>query len=375
MNHDMAVSPIVATLVLIVVAVIGAVAVGTIMGTFSSDVSKQANAGQAASASQTQVLVAGSTTLQPAELNLQSDYQKLNPGVQLNVQGGGSGAGVVAVANGIADIGASSSASAITSAQAANPNDPNFQNLYYTMIGGRGVVWIQDASKVAVAGNVIDAADLNTAYLDASTNGGKTTAATTGADPIASGVTMLQREASSGTMSTAFGWAGSAMSANKTPGFSGITTEPGNAQMLAAVQAGTSAKPVIGFVDSGYAISGGILSNTSASGISLMGVSQDSITYVPTHANIEAALKDWVKGNSQTISTSNYPQKLTGGLYWITRGNSPTVSNAAGIITSSGSSSASSVVTNLINFAKAPTEATAYENAGMYSIYDFAPTS
>ena len=68
MNHDMAVSPIVATLVLIVVAVIGAVAVGTIMGTFSSDVSKQANAGQAASASQTQVLVAGSTTLQPAEL-------------------------------------------------------------------------------------------------------------------------------------------------------------------------------------------------------------------------------------------------------------------------------------------------------------------
>ena len=76
MNHDMAVSPIVATLVLIVVAVIGAVAVGTIMGTFSSDVSKQANAGQAASASQTQVLVAGSTTLQPAELNLQSDYQK-----------------------------------------------------------------------------------------------------------------------------------------------------------------------------------------------------------------------------------------------------------------------------------------------------------
>ena len=78
-------------------------------------------------------------------------------------------------------------------------------------------------------------------------------------------------------------------------------------QMLAAVQAGTSAKPVIGFVDSGYAISGGILSNTSASGISLMGVSQDSITYVPTHANIEAALKDWVKGNSQTISDFELP--------------------------------------------------------------------
>ena len=34
MSNEVAVSPIVATLVLIVVAVIGAVAVGTIMGTF-----------------------------------------------------------------------------------------------------------------------------------------------------------------------------------------------------------------------------------------------------------------------------------------------------------------------------------------------------
>ena len=71
------------------------------MGTFSTDVSKQANAWQAASASQTQVLVAGSTTLFPAELNLQSDYQKANSGFQLNVQGGGSGAGVAAVTSGI----------------------------------------------------------------------------------------------------------------------------------------------------------------------------------------------------------------------------------------------------------------------------------
>ena len=65
MNNDMAVSPIVATLVLIVVAVIGAVAVGTIMGTFSTSVSKNVNAQQASSASQSEILVAGSTTVDP----------------------------------------------------------------------------------------------------------------------------------------------------------------------------------------------------------------------------------------------------------------------------------------------------------------------
>ena len=79
----------------------------------------------------------------------------------------------------------------------------------------------------------------------------------------------------------------------------------GNAAMLAAVQAGTSAKPVIRFVDSGYAISGGILSNTSASGISSVMVSdpQDSITYIPTHANIKALSRTGYKGNAQDTTS------------------------------------------------------------------------
>ncbi|HVP97027.1 substrate-binding domain-containing protein [Methanoregula sp.] len=105
MNNEMAVSPIVATLVLIVVAVIGAVAVGTIMGTFSTDVSKQASAGQAASASSTNVLLAGSTTIQPAMNLVAADYMAANPGVKITVQGGGSGAGLQSVSSGIADIG------------------------------------------------------------------------------------------------------------------------------------------------------------------------------------------------------------------------------------------------------------------------------
>jgi len=372
MNHDMAVSPIVATLVLIVVAVIGAVAVGTIMGTFSTDVSKQASASQASSASATEILVAGSTTLLPAELNLQTDFQKANPGYQLNVQGGGSGAGVASVTSGISDIGASSSASTITGAQTVNPNDPNYQNLYYTMIGGRGVVFIQDASNTAVPTNVVSAGDLNAAYVDASANSGKITS-THGNITYSVPVTMEQREAGSGTMFTAFGWIGSLAAKNASSGFANIASQNGNAAMLAAVQAGSSTSPVIGFVDAGYAFTGTVTSNVTATGISVMGVVDGTqmAAYVPTHANIKAALKDWVKGNSQG---TNYPQKLTGGLYWITKGTAPTVS-VNGIITAPGTSAASSVVNNLINFAKSPGEATAFNNAGMYSLYDFAPTS
>ena len=147
MNHDMAVSPIVATLVLIVVAVIGAVAVGTIIGyLLVRCIETGVRLAGGVCISNRDPSVAGSTTLLPAEMNLQTDYQKANPGIQVNVQGGGSGAGAASVASGISDIGAASSASTIITAQTANPNDPNYQGLYYTMIGGRGVVFIQDAS-------------------------------------------------------------------------------------------------------------------------------------------------------------------------------------------------------------------------------------
>src|SRR5208337_557432 len=108
MNNEMAVSPIVATLVLIVVAVIGAVAVGTIMGTFSTSVSKNVNSNQANSASQTEILVAGSTTIDPITQAAAKVYSATNPGVKITSQAIASGAGIQAVGNGVADIGATS---------------------------------------------------------------------------------------------------------------------------------------------------------------------------------------------------------------------------------------------------------------------------
>jgi len=370
-NNDMAVSPVVATLVLIVVAVIGAVAVGTIMGTFSSDVSKKASAGQAGDAAASEILIAGSTTCIPAELNLANDYSRQNPGFQINVQGGGSAQGPQSVALGIADIGATSSASAITTAMNNNANDPIYQNLYFTQIGGRGVVFIQDSTKAAVPTNVVSAGDLLAAYTDANLNKGKTTTANgnvTGPGSVGN-VTMVQREAGSGTMSTAFSWIGGAAKTAKDTGFANLSTQSSNAAMLTAVKAGTATAPAVGFVDSGYAISGGLTSTTTAPGISIMNVVDSTAPtagYAASHANIKAALKDWYYANAQG---TNYPQGLVGGLYWVTKGSSPSSFN--GNVVVEGKSTAGSAVTGLISFAKSPVEAAAFNNVGMYSMYDF----
>src|SRR5271154_2786048 len=60
-----AVSPVVATLVLIVVAIVGAIAVGLIMSRVASDTSNQANVGSVAGGSQGTLLIGGSTTIYP----------------------------------------------------------------------------------------------------------------------------------------------------------------------------------------------------------------------------------------------------------------------------------------------------------------------
>ncbi|NPV80957.1 MAG: phosphate ABC transporter substrate-binding protein [Firmicutes bacterium] len=52
--------------------------------------------------------IAGSTSVQPFAELLAEDYMKLNSGVVINVQGGGSSAGARAAMNGVADIGAMS---------------------------------------------------------------------------------------------------------------------------------------------------------------------------------------------------------------------------------------------------------------------------
>lgn len=147
-ENEHAVSPIVATLVLIVVAVVGAVAVGTIMGTFSSDVSKQASSGDVASRSSTEILAGGSTTVYPLAVLAAQEYMKQNQGVKITVQPGGSGVGITGVGQDLLDIGMSSE-------ELKDTQKAAYPNLVRHEIGGSAVVVI--ANKATVAGGAVNA--------------------------------------------------------------------------------------------------------------------------------------------------------------------------------------------------------------------------
>lgn len=253
-QNDMAVSPIVATLVLVVVAVVGAVAVGTIMGTFSSDVSQEANSGDVAKASATEILIVGSTTVQPASEALAKEYMKLHPGFKITVQGGGSGVGVAAAGQDIADIGSASRA-------LKDEEKADWPTLETYQIGGSGVaIIVPDGSDIV--GVTIDGLqevydqtitdDSEVVGIDNTDGDGIIETGEVGA--AGSGdfdLTVYQRSESSGTEETV---------AKEYLDFDGnfpddvaATGVAGNQGMLTAIAAGTpTLDERLGFVDLGY---------------------------------------------------------------------------------------------------------------------------
>jgi phosphate transport system substrate-binding protein len=326
-NNDMAVSPIVATLVLIVVAVIGAVAVGTIMGTFSTDVSKKTNTGDIAGASSTEILIAGSTTVQPASELLAKAFMKENPSMKINVQGGGSGAGVSSVGLGIVDIGSSSDLKKITDAIASGKDE--YKDLQYTQIGGSGVVVIVNDA-YSVASPTITKAELFNAYQNM-------TAAYAVQAPgvsanIPAGTILYTRGESSGTKDT----------------FSEFISNDGKAKTLT-----DNAKPVVGndllasTVKTATVDSLGFTDFGIANSVGAKMVSVDTLT--PSKDNILDALK--------TGKSTKYPAGMTRGLYYITKGE-PTP-----------------VVKNFINFAASPGANQYYNKVGMFGVTEFYATA
>jgi len=105
-NNDEGVSPIIATLILIVVAIIGAAAVGLIMGSFSNNVSKQAAGDGGASQASAQLNIAGSTTVQPVTAALIPGFEAQHQNLVVNNAPGGSGVGIASAVNGLVDLGA-----------------------------------------------------------------------------------------------------------------------------------------------------------------------------------------------------------------------------------------------------------------------------
>lgn len=321
MDNEAAVSPIVATLVLIVVAVVGAVAVGTIMGTFSNDVSSQANAGDVAGASATEILIAGSTTVQPVSELLAEGYMEGHSGVKVSVQGGGSGAGVASAGMGIVDIGAASR-------NMKSTETAKYTDLVAHPIGGSIVV--------AIVPTGTDVTALTTAD-----DGAALVAVFNETD---SSWTSVTREEESGTEDSFVDWC---ISVDGNFELAEDVECTGNQGVVDYVASKTSSDSVIGFCDYSYAKA-----------------NSDSVDIVMINAEAEGDFeKDAKKLVSTYISSGNadatdcdqpsdieYPIGLSRVLNYIT-GPNP-----------------SSIVNDYLTFATSPGAITYFEEAGYWAI-------
>ncbi|KXS46420.1 MAG: phosphate transport system substrate-binding protein [Methanohalophilus sp. T328-1] len=226
-NNEQAVSPIVATLVLVVVAIAGAAAVGTLMGSFSSDVSEQASVGDSAAAASTEILIAGSTTVQPVSELLAEAYMEEHPGVKITVQGGGSGSGVASTGMDIVDIGSASR-------NLKDSEASKYPEIQTHQIGGSAVVVIANAD---LGLTNVTQAELHDAFVNGSHSSGN----------LSSVSKMYQRSEESGTEDTFVDWLDEYADASMNSSIDGAT---GNQGVLDAVKGDSGS---IGFVDYGYA--------------------------------------------------------------------------------------------------------------------------
>jgi phosphate transport system substrate-binding protein len=325
-NNTEAVSPVVATLVLVTVAIAGAAGVGMIQGTFSSGVAEDAGSAELASASSTELLIAGSTTVQPVSELLAEAYMDEHQGVKITVQGGGSGAGVSSAGLDIVDIGAASR-------PVKDKELDKYPDLITHKIGGSAVVVIADKTTYdGVVGN-ISKDELIMLY---NTSAGDTLTMEGGTHTVAATITVVQRADASGTEETFEDFLGLTLDdAVDETGLSTQVSETGNAGVLAKVQGTTNS---IGFVDFGFA--------DGADDIVILGIIDGTDTFIASKDNIKAELK--------SQDNTNYVKDMTRPLNYITSG----VPN--------------SMEQGFITFAMSPGATTYFEECGYFAITEFA---
>ena len=340
-NNDEGVSPIIATLVLIVVAIVGAAAVGLIMGSFSSSVSKQANSGDAAGQASTQIVMGGSTTVQPLAALIAPAYMANYTGVKISVQGGGSGAGEIGVATDALDIGMASEDIKVASSGAYAAKYPNVQE---HTIGGSGVVVIAGTSVTSAGAHVANggfsAAELYNAYKTGLT-----------AAPLDNVGTLYTRSDASGTADTFAKYISSGAwtsgSSIVSAGFA--TGEGSNSAMLTAVEGDAHG---LGYVDYGF------VGATVPASIQVLAL-QDGAAYVPgaasgaststLHTAIKTALKSYFNG---ATSSTSYPIGMVRPLNLLTNGAPTTMEQS------------------IINFFEQPQNEWAFQQCGYDSMAD-----
>jgi len=246
-----AVSPIVATLILVVVAVVGGGVVAVMTGQIGSDTSKQASSANTADKSTSQLVIGGSTTVFPLTEAIRPAFEATN-GIKIVDQQGGSGAGMIGVHQGALDIGATSSLKTYQDEVAKDA----LADLRSFEIAGSAVIPIAKGLDPACTSITQQALALLYASGAAATFTSPTAGACAdggfiNATDITAGTALgtVQRSDPSGTEET---WA-KFVTGGTSVDTAGAVGADGNSGVLAKVQTGTLAAPFIGFVDEGFA--------------------------------------------------------------------------------------------------------------------------
>ena len=226
------------------------------------------------------IKISGSTTIQPVSEALARAFHNNNTGVEIPVQGGGSGKGMTDVGNKLVDIGSASEA-------VPNSTMQQFPDLKVFQIGASAVVVIVNSADNV---NSISKDDLAKLY-----NG------VTGDKPAAfSGFTVYKRAETSGTADTFSSY----VLNNKSLVYTAAETQGANGNP-GIVDAVASAPKSIGFADYGFAVA-----NPK---VKIIGIVNGSTIYpAPTRDNLLKVLK--------STDTTLYPVGLTRPLNYITNG-------------------------------------------------------
>jgi phosphate transport system substrate-binding protein len=327
-NNEAGVSPIVATLVLVVVAIAGAAAVGTIMGSFSSEVSDSASADDAAASSSTELLIAGSTTVQPVSELLAKAYMAEHGGVKVTVQAGGSSAGIAAAGLDTVDIGAASKFVPTSSLE-------KFPELETHTIGGSAVVVVRNNVTWTSSIVNISTTDLKALYDDN---------ASTVYSAGPSDLVVYQRTEGSGTEETLAKYLSLGDDVDDQVANTGSTTvlanKAGNQAVMDAIA--DDDDPAIGFVDYGFAKA----SQDDGDAITILAI--DTLPAV-TSDNVKAEVKAKL---SESASPGKYEDGLCRPLNYITNG------------------APSSVEGSFIQFSMSPESIKFFEDCGYWSIVE-----
>ncbi|WP_407356166.1 PstS family phosphate ABC transporter substrate-binding protein [Methanolobus sp. WCC5] len=306
-----------------VVAIAGAAAVGTILGSFSGDVSDSASTGDAMSAASTELLIAGSSTVKPVSDLIAKEFMKQNAGIKVTVQGGGSGAGMTSAGLGIVDIGAASE-------EVDDDVMKKFPDLQVHKIGGSAIAVIVNKNHpaVALAHTNVSKTELETMYSGGAIEINGTAYASTN---------LYQRADKSGTEDTFADYLYDDKGA--IDGIATIEGANGNSGVLAAVAGDSDG---LGFVDYGFA--------TTSDEVKILNIIDennegDMEAFKASSSNIKKEL-----ALDSATGSQYYPHGLTRPLNYLTNGEPNTMQKA------------------FITFAMSPGSIPAFKETGYFSI-------